>query len=613
MKKIYTLVGFALIAGSAIAQAPYVVNGQYQFGTANTTKHAPNGITFIDMRDAAAHYQDRVDFYHENFDAGFNGWTPVTTIGPVNFEITNTGHANDAGSTFFIPPLATSTPSNWVLFDSDSDGSAGLPEAATLTSPLIDLTQGGTVTIPSALKLEFEQFYAGWQSDTLFLAISDDNGATWGEVEIMNNSVGREGRPNPEIVSINISSLITDPTQVRIRMRWAGNWDYGWQFDNIRIAELPDNDLTVTRVFRGDLSNWFMYSQVPQGQELPFVIGAEIKNIGFLNQTNVGFSWEIFSPIMVSLGSGTSTVNIPNLNNGQSDTVWVNTGITPSALGQYTINFTATATVADDDLSNNTMIDNHYWLTEYVYAADYGTPSAAFYNWAGNSNGAASIGNIFTIESSGVIGGVDIQLDNNVNVEDQLMFGALYLFDGATYVYDRQTPDYTTSSADNGAVVRLFFANPLSVVAGDAVMVVAGHYGGNPSAGFEMAGKVAQGSVVGTDGTGALVNLITPSAPVVRALMLDFTNTEVVENIVRFDVYPNPAVNEVNIALTMVNSQNTVINVLDITGKVVKTINVGEVNGDKNILLSVEDLNAGVYFIELVNNDGKQIRKFVKQ
>src|SRR5687768_14576870 len=209
MKKIYTLVGTVLISSAAIAQAPYAVNGQYQFSK-NTTKHAPNGITFIDMRDAEAN-QDRVDFYVEDFDGGFNGWVAAVQNGPVGFEITSTGHANDAGSTFVIPALLTSTPTSWVLLDSDSDGSSGQQEDATLTSPVIDLTTGGlTGPGPYQLKVEFEQFYAGWQSDTLFLAVSDDGGANWDEVEIMNNSVGRENRPNPEIVSVNISPYIVD-------------------------------------------------------------------------------------------------------------------------------------------------------------------------------------------------------------------------------------------------------------------------------------------------------------------------------------------------------------------------------------------------------------------
>lgn len=614
MKNIYLSVAALMMAGGAMAQSPFATQ-QYSFSS--TQKHAPNAITTVDNRHAVS--ADRVDYYLEDFDAmtaldgvGSN-WEAVIVSGVVGFELTDVGHANDAGSTFVIPALATSTPTKWILLDSDSDGTSGSSEDVTLTSPVIDLTDGGAVTVPAALKLEFEQFYAGWQSDTLFVAISDDAGATWNEIEIMNNSVGREGRPNPEIVSINVSPYISDPTQVMIRFHWVGNWDYGWQFDNVRIAELPDNDMQIVNVFRGDLVNAVMYSQVPQSQATEFVIGADVRNIGFLDQTNVKFNWEIFDPSMTSIGSGVSSASIASLANGENDTIWVSTGITPTDLGNYTIDFEVIADATDDDLSNNEMTDDYFELTEYVYAADYGSPSAAFYNWAGNDNGAASIGNVYLINADGVIGGIDAQLDNNVAVVDQLIYYVVYKFDGTAYVYEAQTSDYTTTAADEGAMVRLFFDSPVDVLAGDQVLVMAGHYGGDPSAGWEMAGRVAQGAVAGTQADGSTVSLIDPSAPMVRALMLDFTGTEETAINERFDVYPNPADNNINIALTLAESQNTVINVLDISGKIVKTINVGEVNGDRNIQIALDEFTTGVYFIELVNSNGKQVKKFVKK
>lgn len=612
MKKIYTLVSCALISGVAVAQSPYSVNGQYQFAT--SSKHAPNGITFTDMRDAANHYQDRVTFYNEDFDAGFNGWIPDTQNGPVDFEITNTGHANDAGSTFVIPALLTSTPTNWVLFDSDSDGNSGVDEDATLTSPVIDLVAlGAPMAGPYQLKVEFEQFYAGWQSDTLFLAVSDNGGMTWNEIEIMNNSVGREGRPNPEIVSINVSPYITDATNVKLRFRWTGQWDYGWQIDNVAIAELPDNDMKIVSTFHGDLVNSFMYSQVPSNQAVPLVIGANVQNIGFLDQTNIAVNWEVFNPSGASMGSGTSSTTIANLSNSENDTIWINTGITPTALGNYTFSFEVVATATDDVTSNNTMDNENFWLTDYTYAADYGNPSGAFYNWAGNNDGACSVGNIFVIEADDVIGGVTGRLDNNTVVEDKLMYFLLYKFDGTTYTYEDQTSDYTTSSTDDGQFVTLFFDNAIDAVTGDAFLAMGAHYGGTETAGFELAGSVAQGSVAGTDETSALVNLINPSAPMVRLLLSDFTGVDETTSDNKFEVYPNPATETINVSLTLVQSESTVINVLDITGKIVKTIYVGTVNGDKNVTVSLDEMTDGVYFIELVNNDGRQVKKFVKK
>lgn len=613
MKKIYTLVGCALLSGIAVAQAPYAVTGQQQFSS--TTKHTPGGITFYDNRDALNTNYDRTDYYSEDWDAGFNGWVPATQNGPVNFEITNIGHANDAGSTFVIPDLLTSTPGNWILFDSDSDGSSGQQEDATLTSPVIDLTTGGLPgTGPYQIKLEWEQFYAGWQADTLFVAVSDDGGATWDEVEVMNNSVGRVGRPNPEIVSVNISPYIVDPTNVKIRFRWTGMWDYGWQFDNVTISDLADNDMKITKVFRGDLVNSVMYSKVPDEQVVPFVIGADVKNIGFLDQTNIAIQWEIFNPSLVSMGSGTSSSTIANLAYGENDTIWINTGITPTVLGNYTIEYSVIATNPDDDLTNNDMTDTDFSVTDYTYGADYGLISGAFVGWSGEDGLGASLGNIFLVQQDGVIGGIEADLYNATNFEGQLMFYQVLFYDGTTYANPTTTADYTIEPGDGGTTVTLFFDPPITVTTGDQVLGAFGHYSGAELPAVNLTGQVGLGSVGGTLDDGSYTNLADPSAPAVRLLMIDFTGTEeVTADATRFEIYPNPATDQITVNLTLTESTGTTINVLDITGKVVKTVYVGDVNGDKNVSISLDELTAGVYFIELVTPEGKQVKKFVKK
>ena len=612
MKKIYVLLGAVMLSGLSWAQQNY----QYEFSA--TQKHTPGAISTYDNRDAVSHNQDRASYYFEDFDAMSDlntTWIAAVQNGGVGFELTNTGHANDAGSSFFIPALLSSTPTQWILLDSDSDGSSGVDEDATLTSPTIDLTANGYTTGP--LKLEFEQFFAEWEQapnyDTLYVGISDDGGATWDEVQI-SNGVGREGRPNPELVTLNITSWVVDPTQVQIRFRWDGNWGYGWQIDNVEILDLPDNDLYVLDVFRGDLINSVMYSRIPEEQTVPFVLGCNMKNIGFMDQTNVGFDYEIFDGSMNSIGTGTAT-STTNLAAGENDTIWVTTSVTPTTQGNYTIHFTANADQTEDpaDTSNNHMVDQHFWLTDYEYGVDYGTPQSAFYNWANNSNGIATIGNIFLIQVDGVIGGMRAELDDNSNVVGNLMYYSVYLWDGAQYNWVAQTGDYTISASDEGNWVDLYFSSPINVTAGDQIFASAGHYGGDPSAGWEMAGRVPQGTVLGTDASAQFVNLIDPSAPAVRLLMTDFTSVEDADIENNFSIYPNPANENINISVISATGERTTINLVDITGKVITSYDLGILKGEKNMSIKVEDLSTGIYFIELVNESGRQVKKFVKK
>lgn len=584
----------------------------------STEKHAPNGVTFTDMRDMIPALDDRATYYTEDFDGGLGGWVNNIATGGVGFESTSTGHANDAGSTFFIPALLTSTPTAWVLVDSDSDGSSGTEEMATLTSPIIDLVAGGLVAggPPYPLKVEMEQFYAGWQMDTIFLEVSDDGGGSWNQIEIMNNSVGREGRPNPELVSINITPYVIDPTQLRLRFRWHGNWDYGWQFDNVTVLDLPDYDLKISKVFRGDWTalNPLMYSYVPEEQATEFVIGADIKNIGYLDLTNCAFDWEILDPTLAVVASGTSGT-LANLANNENDTVWVSTGFTPTDLGTYTINFTAVSDFAEAviDEGNNSLTDDYFELTDYTYGADYSFYTGAFYGWSSDPDGSASAGNIFQINADGVIGGVTAELDDFADVVDQLIYYAVYLWDGAAFALADQTADYTTTAADEGEFVTLYFDTPVDVVTGDFALVVAGHYGGTTHPGFEMAGQVPPGQVQGTDAGGATVSLLNPSSPVVRALMHDFTAVEEHQSADAMHIYPNPANDLLTVNMTLAKADNTVITVMDLSGKVVKTVSVGNVNGTKNINLNIDDLSSGAYFIQVSSQQGKMTQKFIKK
>ena len=74
------------------------------------------------------------------------------------------------------------------------------------------------------------------------------------------------------------------------------------------------------------------------------------------------------------------------------------------------------------------------------------------------------------------------------------------------------------------------------------------------------------------------------------------------------EIYPNPATNK----LTISNVQLTIkkIEVLDITGKVVKQLTIKQ----SNILtIEIKDLKQGVYFIKLTTINSANVLRFVKE
>jgi hypothetical protein len=77
----------------------------------------------------------------------------------------------------------------------------------------------------------------------------------------------------------------------------------------------------------------------------------------------------------------------------------------------------------------------------------------------------------------------------------------------------------------------------------------------------------------------------------------------------KFNMYPNPATNVVNIT----NSENMVVNqvtVYDITGKQLRTHTF---NNEAEIQLNVESLASGTYMLHLQTNKGLAVKKLVKK
>jgi len=78
---------------------------------------------------------------------------------------------------------------------------------------------------------------------------------------------------------------------------------------------------------------------------------------------------------------------------------------------------------------------------------------------------------------------------------------------------------------------------------------------------------------------------------------------EELESLNRVEIYPNPVVGDINIVFE--NSGNYNIRLLDVTGKVILT---EEVNASQTVIGS-DNLNSGVYFIQITDNDNNTVTK----
>ena len=74
-------------------------------------------------------------------------------------------------------------------------------------------------------------------------------------------------------------------------------------------------------------------------------------------------------------------------------------------------------------------------------------------------------------------------------------------------------------------------------------------------------------------------------------------------------MYPNPATNQVFIELGEISSSEVHVSIFDITGK----LKYQEVKPFNNkIEIDIQDLNNGIYFIDLRTNNKQKTLKFIK-
>jgi hypothetical protein len=68
------------------------------------------------------------------------------------------------------------------------------------------------------------------------------------------------------------------------------------------------------------------------------------------------------------------------------------------------------------------------------------------------------------------------------------------------------------------------------------------------------------------------------------------------------EVAPNPAANATQVSFNVKNTSDAIINVIDMTGKVVATQTLAAVNGVQNVEINTSALNSGMYTVSVTAN-----------
>lgn len=477
-------------------------------------------------------------------------------------------------------------------------------------------------------------------TDKQVVEASIDNGTTW--VVIGNNddmgmltADGGDPYPNPTNRSYNLNkafpaAAVFTAVKFRFRMHWEGvsggnnGICYGWYVDDIKLTEGEANDLNLDQIFAfvGAPANELMYTKFPVLQanasaEMNF--SAKVFNEGsvaqntILNVTGTGYN-ENAASVLIAPFTG--------------DSIGLNSVYTiDPTVGNQNITFSVTSDNTLENTGNDTKVFP-FEVTPNIMAVDgyNGTPASmttSFIGWA-SGTGDAEIGNYFEIFEDAAVGAIQIGIAN-VSAASRGQYigrsiqGKIYDVSGSTPVLLDASLETTITSTSFGKLIPAYMITPFPLQAGNVYMVTVS-LAQDAEVPIAMGGQVVSGNVIGFNG-GELTglrpdveggNLVT--TPIVRLDFNDYTSVNEIAAQFDLNVYPNPFSSNTEVAFELKNDANVSINVTDVTGRTVSTIDSQMyTSGAHSVSVNGTNLTAGVYNCTITIGNNVITKRIVKK
>lgn len=146
---------------------------------------------------------------------------------------------------------------------------------------------------------------------------------------------------------------------------------------------------------------------------------------------------------------------------------------------------------------------------------------------------------------------------------------------------------------------------------------------------------------VSGNGTIAMLKIQLPVDAIGQTMTLSFSNTKIVNNQLQANaafnesdtsvtistmsvdginpdiesafIFPNPTQTDANLHLILKASIPLTVQVMDISGKIIKNINAQATNGKNSISLSANGLSSGVYFVKVISENASFNLKWIKE
>ena len=181
-------------------------------------------------------------------------------------------------------------------------------------------------------------------------------------------------------------------------------------------------------------------------------------------------------------------------------------------------------------------------------------------------------------------------------------------------------PTDAAFAAVDAATLNALLADPQGLLTDVLLYHVVGSIAlsSNLSNGASVSTLFGENVIVSIDGSTVMINDATVTVAdivtingvvhVIDVVLVPLTlGVEEIPSLNSLDVFPNPAIDKFSVALDMAQSVNVLIDIVDITGKVVISENLGRLSMGQNLqTLDVSNLRAGIYLVNIIIGD-KQV------
>lgn len=536
-----------------------------------------------------------------------------------------------------LPLLSTTSENGFFIFDADAADPAmigGIDRTGYLVSPYMDFSDAASTV------LQFQQFfnYCCYSFSPLFIGVSTDSGATWMD---LNAIPGYEDgansfSDNPMLSTIDLSPYAAGHEAVKIRFgynpeEYSGFTHYFWAVDDVLIFVNPvEFDLAVNDMFLTNILEDYEYLRIPDAQANDQRFSVIVTNNGGQVQTNVYAEVSVFTP------GGQTEVYISDsvtLNPGVRDTIYMLTDLLPDDYGLYDCDVVVKSDqYADDEIPANNETAKSFNTNANIMSHEHGT---FFDNAVGSRPDTDNpgdfkefaLGSMFKMQASAVLDGIQAQVVDSTSLGKVLypviyevisggIQGQIYPVEG--YSIEAMLDGYTVTEEDLlGESFNIGLETEVTLDPDVHYMIALYSKNNNLAVYFK---SIDDGDSdistirygVNQFGNDNWFNAyeFTP------AIRLNFNISLAVNDIDQMlnDVvlYPNPAVDFVEILFSTKSNEQVSIKVYDMSGKQILNKEIGQMpSGEQKLHLDLNGLNTGMYFYELKQGEAIITDKFI--